>query len=170
MRIETLRDSTGFTLQELVIAIALMVSAMAIVGPPTVRTLHRSTLQAAVHEITALHSLARGLAMQSGRPALLIHMTSQGKSKAATIGTLAVQADTIGTGVTTVRRTVLTRAEIVADRKVLCFDARGIPTQRTLLKADGSSVTCDAPDATFIVKVGSLADTIRYTPLGERMR
>ncbi len=162
------RETTGFTIAELMVAIVLIVTAMAIVGPPTARTMQRSTLQAAVDEITSTHDMARAIAMQTGRPARLLSVQNRGGNSGG--GLLSVEADTTGNGLTSVRRTTLRKASFVTDRMALCFDARGLPTTRILRKADGTFKSCNEPDATFVVRVGALADTIRYSPLGERLR
>jgi prepilin-type N-terminal cleavage/methylation domain-containing protein len=159
------KRANGFTLHEVMIAIALIVSAMAIVGPPTVRTMHRSTLRAASEEVKSLYALARALAMQSGRLAILEIVPPQGQLDY----TLSVEADTssAGTGRVLFRRSALTRAEFVADRAVLCFDSRGIPTTRTIRTANAKVKQCEAPDVTIIVKSGGRADTLSFSPLGE---
>ena len=163
MPYDKLKRAKGFTLHEVMIAIALIVSAMAIVGPPTVRTMHRSTLRAASEEVKSMHAMARALAMQSGRVAILEIVPPQGQLPY----TLSVQVDTSGTGRVEFRRSALSRAEFVADRKILCFDARGLPTTKMIREPNARIKQCEAPDATIIVKAGGRADTLRYSPLGE---
>jgi Tfp pilus assembly protein FimT len=163
MSYETRTGTGGFTLHELIIAIALVVAAMAIVGPPTVRTMHRSTLRAAANEVQSMHATARSLAMQSGRPAVLEFLPAQGQLP----NTISLQADTSASGLTEIRRSALTRADFVSDRTILCFDARGLPTTKTIREPNGKIKQCEAADATIIVRTGALADTLRYSPLGE---
>jgi prepilin-type N-terminal cleavage/methylation domain-containing protein len=163
MRNDQLNKASGFTLHELMIAIALIVSAMAIVGPPTVRTMHRSTLRAAADEVLSMHATARSLAMQTGRIAMLEFLPPQGQLS----NTISLKADTSGTGLAELRRSALTRADFVTDRAILCFDARGLPTTKMIRTGNQSSMQCEAPDATIIVRSGALADTVRYSPLGD---
>lgn len=154
------RTNGGFTVLEILMAITLLVIAMAIVGPPTARAFDRASLRAAVTEVVAAHDLARTMAVQYGRTAQF-RIESQWQDRGPdAAGRLEVHADTTtdGLGLAAVRRILLTKGRVLSNRRILCFDGRGLPTTQGI---------CEQPDATIVLQLGSRADTLRYTPMGQ---
>lgn len=161
------RDA-GFTLVELAITMALTVVAMAIVAPQTAKTFHQTAVRSAANEVEAAHRLARTVAIQYGRRASLqIGSANGGGFRQRNLLTVSVDTTVAATGEVAVRAFALRSVNVVSDRMLLCFDARGLP------HTDGE---CEEPDATVIVKSnknsggrGARADTIRFSPLGDRL-
>jgi prepilin-type N-terminal cleavage/methylation domain-containing protein len=148
----------GFTLIEMTFSLMLIGVAAGAVMPPLVQWQRNAALASSTDQIERMHELTRITAMREGRIAEL-HV--DGANTRAWI-----EVDTSGTGV---RDTVAMLQELdpdvafTANRAVLCFDARGLPT------TEGA---CDAPDATIVVSLGSngQVDTTNITLLGKVIR
>ncbi|MDH3733715.1 MAG: GspH/FimT family pseudopilin [Gemmatimonadota bacterium] len=155
------RRDAGFTMIELVITMALTVVAMAIVAPQTAKSFHQSEVRSAANEVHSVHTLARTTAIQYGRRVSLMIGTGQGRGQART-NLLTLRADTslAQTGEVLLRAISLRDVDLVSDRRLLCFDARGLPY---------TDAECEQPDATMIVKNVARADTLRFSPLGDRL-
>jgi len=170
----SLKDSGGYTLLELVIVFSLMTTMAMIIAPPTADAFNRIALRSAANEVETAHEYARTLAIQYGRTTKLeIYSGASGRDAERTSGILAIRADTttVGEGkkdwaawwnrLPTVRRSRLNRGRLISDRSAVCFDARGLAT----IEAD-----CQDPAATIVVRVGSRADTLRFSPFGQLLR
>lgn len=170
----SLKDSGGYTLLELVIVFSLMTTTAMIIAPPTAAAFNQIALRSAANEVETSHEHARTLAIQYGRMTKLeIYSGASGSAAEKYSGVLAVRADTTTTGeadtdwwnwwssLPTVRRSRLNKGRLLSDRRTLCFDARGLAT----IEGD-----CEDPAATIVVQVGSRADTLRFSPLGQVLR
>ena len=148
----------GFTLIEMTFALMVIGVAVGAVVPPLVQWQHNVALASSMDQLERMHELTRITAMREGRIAEL-HVD------AATTRAW-IEVDTSGTGV---RDTVAMMQELepdiafTADRAVLCFDARGLPT---------TAGVCDAADATIVFSVASTGqlDSTSITLLGKVLR
>jgi prepilin-type N-terminal cleavage/methylation domain-containing protein len=148
----------GFTLIEMTFSLMLIGVAAGAVMPPLVQWQRNAALASSTDQIERMHELTRITAMREGRIAEL-HVD--------TAGTRAwIEVDTSGTGV---RDTIAMMQELEEDvgfsanRAVLCFDARGLPT------TEGA---CDAANATIVFTLASTGqtDTTTITLLGKVIR
>jgi hypothetical protein len=129
---------------------------MAVAGPPLARIHGGTQLRQAVDALAANHSLARATAVKNGCVAEL-HI-DPGTDRHW------VQADTGVNAVTTIMGPIVhfKQGDLVSNRTLLCFDARGMPT---------GAGPCDPPDAMVaFVHANGRADTLRVTGLGRIQR
>ena len=149
------RQQGGYTAVEMVAVLTITAILMAIAGPPLARIHSGTQLRQAVDALAANHSLTRATAVRNGCVAELHIDPSTDRHW--------VQVDTGAAAVTTIVGPIIHfKGDLVSDRTVLCFDARGMPT---------SAGGCDPPDATvaFLHANGSV-DTLRITGLGRIQR
>ena len=144
-------EHKGFTLTELLMAIVLAVLAMTIMAPPISRGHERATVRAIVAEFIAVHARARSTAVRYGRVVELKIQANKDR--------FWIEADTTLEGEEAVRLAMreFRRGDLGSDRKLLCFDGRGLPTTRG---------KCEAADATLTFTLGSRSDTLKITALG----
>ncbi len=152
------RHNNGFTLIEMTLALMAISVVVGAVVPPLVDWQRNMELATSMDQFERLHELTRITAIREGRIAEL-HIDDAGTR-------LWIEVDTSGTGVRdTVAMLQELEAEVsfAANRDLLCFDARGLPT------AVGA---CDAPDATvaFEISTTGQVDTTRVTLLGKVLR
>jgi prepilin-type N-terminal cleavage/methylation domain-containing protein len=149
----------GFTLIEVIVALALMAIVAAIGGPRLVAALQRRTTASAADQFVLTHFLARSTALRYGRVSQL-HIDTAGKrfwididTSANGVGQRAIIAnvrDVSGDGV-----------NMTSTRALICFDARGIAV---------TSGPCESGDAMVIFSNGATADTVATTTLGKVLR
>lgn len=148
----------GFTLVEMTFALLAVGMVAGAAVPPLMRWHQNMELATSMDQFERLYELTRITAIREGRIAEL-HIDD-----AAT--RLWVQVDTTGTGVidtVAVVQELETNVAFDANRTVLCFDARGLPT---------TVGACDSPDATvaFSLTTTGQVDTTRITLLGKVLR
>lgn len=150
----------GFTLVEVMIAVAVLGILLAIAWPPFRAVQARSAVRSAADVFVLRHSMARSTALRRGRVAEL-HIDAAG-------GRLWVEVDTaaIGTGVKdTVGRVVDVALEFAVSatstRNLLCFDARGLATQVS---------GCPPGDVKVVFERQGYTDSVTTTVLGKVLR
>lgn len=149
---------SGFTLIEMTIVVMIIGMIATVTVPPLVEWQRNMALASSMDRVERLHELTRITAIREGRVAEL-HIDD-------TATLLWVEVDTSGTGV---RDTVAAVMELepgisfTANRSLLCFDARGLPT------ATGA---CEEPDTEFVFTAAHTGqvDTTRITLLGKVVR
>ena len=149
---------SGFTLIEMTFALILIGVLTGGAVPPLMRWHRDMALASSVDRFERLHELARITAIREGRIAEL-HLDPTNRL-------MWVEVDTTDAGVSDTVAVVQDFEEDVsfeADRTVLCFDSRGLPT---------SVGACDAPDATvaFTLASNNQVDSTRITLLGKIVR
>lgn len=148
----------GFTLIEMTYALLLVSMLAGAVMPPLMRWQRNMALATSMDRFERLHELARITAVREGRIAEL-HLDAANRL-------MWVEVDTTDAGVSDTVAVIRDFDEEVsfrANRALLCFDARGLPT------AVGA---CDAPDATvaFWLVTDGQTDSTRITLLGKIVR
>ena len=153
------RGHIGFTLVELITVLSLFGVAFAVVVPPFATLARRRATQVASHRFIATHTLARSTAVRFGRAAELHIDASNGRFWIEVDTSQAGGgADTLGS----MRHVMpIGRLTMTSDRAVLCFDSRGLPTNRG---------PCEAADATVVFSHEDEADTVKITALGRALR
>lgn len=150
------RQQGGYTAVELVAVLTIAAVIMAIAGPPLARINNGTQLRQAVDALAANHALTRAAAVQNGCVAELHIDPATDRHW--------VQVDTGVNAVTTIVGPIIhfKQGDLISDRALLCFDARGMPT---------GAGPCDPPDATVaFVHASGRADTLRITGLGRIQR
>ena len=150
--------NSGFTLIEMVFALIVIGVVTSIAVPPMLAWQRNMALATSVDQFERLHELTRITAIREGRVAELHVDTLAGR--------FWVEIDTTGTNV---RDTVAVIEELEegvtfrADRELLCFDGRGLPT------AVGP---CEPANATLVFELAEHGevDTTRITLLGKVVR
>lgn len=154
-----LRDRTrsGFTLLEVLIGITLLATMIAIAYPTVSAALGRGNVRAATDQFVSAHALARSAAIQhASRSELRIDASGDRYWVQVDTGTATVM-DTIGAIHDLGRKGV----QITADRAILCFDARGLPTSRG---------ACEAASAKITFSSATHSDSLTITALGRVFR
>ena len=153
--------SRGFTLIELLIVITIIGGITAIALPQMVNMFHGRAVPNAADQFVAAHGFTRATAIRYGRLAEL-HI-DVGNNR------YWVEIDTSGTGNRMNAggyRYVSDNVGMTSDRSLVCFDQRGLPTDRTTT----ADLACEAADLTAIFSLGSRADTVQTTALGKVLR
>ena len=172
---ERRRSHAGYTLVEMMFVISTMAIGLAIIGPPVARERQRSQLRRAVTQFESAHALARSVALQYGRVATLrinsrrnnfwvesdtttaLSSASAGRGEAYRSGVREAAGNETVLGGTNRLKDVT----IQSDRRVLCFDGRGLPT---------TVDDCEEPDATVVFQLDGLTRTLEITSLGHIRR
>ena len=149
----------GFTIIDMIITTGLIGVVTAIGAPELTDALRRRNTQMAADQFATAHSLARATAMRYGRVAQL-HVDPAARRFWVEVDT---SADEVGQRATTWYERTLSDPgiQITSDRSILCFDARGLPSD-----AD----PCEAGDAQIVFTELDAADTVRTTVLGKILR
>lgn len=148
----------GFTMIEMTFVLLLVGMLASAAVPPLMRWQKQMALASSMDRFERLHELTRLTAIREGRIAEL-HVD--------TINRLMwVEVDTTNAGVSdtvAMIRDFNDEVSFGANRSVLCFDARGLPT------SDGA---CEAPDATVVFSLVSngQVDSTRIALLGKIVR
>ena len=148
----------GFTLIEMTFALLLIGTLAGAAVPPLMRWQRNMALASSTDRFERLHELTRITAIREGRIAEL-HVDAANRL-------MWVEVDTTSAGVSdtvAMIRDFDDEVTFSADRAVLCFDGRGLPT---------SVGACDAPDATvaFALITTGQTDSTRITLLGKIVR
>jgi len=152
--------SRGFTLVELLIALTVLGTLLAIAWPSAQGTRARWAVRAAGDAFVARHSMARAIAVRYGRVAEL-HID-------AAAGRVWAEVDTSATG-SGVKDTVGPVLDLSDDfgvtttstGSVLCFDGRGMSTERA---------GCDADGVTLTFALQGHVDTVTTSAVGKVLR
>ncbi len=151
--------SAGFTLVELLTVMGLFGVGLAIVVPPMATLLQRTATQVAADRFIATHGLARATAVRFGRVAELHIDGPNGRYWIQVDTSEAGQApDTLGAVRHVLPEGLLTTT---SDRAVVCFDSRGLPTNRG---------ACEAADVTVVFSQDARADTVKISITGRVLR
>lgn len=149
---------SGFTLIEMTFALILIGVLAGGAVPPLMRWHRNMALASSMDRFERLHELARITAVREGRITEL-HLDAANRLMWVEVDTTAAGAsDTVA-----LIRDFDDEVSFRANRTVLCFDGRGLPT------AVGA---CDAPDATvaFWLITNQQTDSTRITLLGKIVR
>lgn len=144
-----MKNSSGYTLTEMMMVISLAVVSMAVVGPSLVQAHQRYSVQSAADEFASAHTQTKLTAVQYGTTAeLRIDLRKQ---------TYWIQVDTGGTKPLRTFGRKWKQGTITANRSTLCFDMRGLPS---------TAGSCEAPDATVTFTNGPRSRSLHITALG----
>lgn len=149
---------SGFTMIEMTFVLILIGVMAGAVMPPLMRWQRNMALASSMDRFERLHELTRITAIREGRIAEL-HIDETNRQMWVEVDTTnAGSADTIA-----VIRDFEEAVSFDANRAVLCFDGRGLPT---------SVGACDAANATiaFSLAPDGQSDTTRITLLGKIVR
>lgn len=144
-----MKDSSGYTLTEMMMVITLAVVSMAVVGPSLVQAHQRYSVLSVADELTTAHTYAKLAAIEYGVTAALRIDPANHR--------FWVEADTGAAKPVRVHARVWTHGTITSNRARLCFDMRGLPS---------TAGRCDPPDATVTFANGPRSRTVRITALG----
>ena len=150
------RHQGGYTAVEMVAVLTIAAILMAVAGPSLTRIHSSAQLRQAVDALAANHSLTRATAVRNGCVAELHIDPATDRHW--------VQVDTGVNAVTTIVGPIVhfKQGDLVSNRTLLCFDARGMPT---------GAGACDPANATVaFVHANGSADTLRITGLGRIQR
>ena len=148
--------SRGFSVTELVIAMAMFGILTAVSAPQIRLATQRAKVKAAANEFTSLISLARTTAVRDGRQAEL-HLD-------AATGRFWIEVDAASSTKDTISyvRTIATDGvTATSTRSLVCFDRRGLAV------TPGS---CQSGDVTVTFSYGNHADTVQTTVMGKVLR
>lgn len=138
----------GFTLIEILLVIAIIGAVAALTYPRIAEGLNRENVRSARQTITSLHARARATAIQRGRNTSVVHSGNQ---------------------VYILSRHPVTGAIDTISTPVNIYDSYGGVTQtwsRDTLVFDPRGVGMETSATMVEVRKGTLADTIRITPVG----
>lgn len=149
---------SGFTMIEMTFVLILIGVMAGAVMPPLMRWQRNMALASSMDRFERLHELTRITAIREGRIAEL-HLDAANRQMWVEVDTSnAGSADTVA-----VIQEFEDAVSFRANRSVLCFDGRGLPT---------TVGACDAPDATvaFWLEPDGQLDSTRITLLGKIVR
>jgi prepilin-type N-terminal cleavage/methylation domain-containing protein len=152
---EPVQTRPGYTLVELMIAMAVVGILMSVAATSARALRHQSEVRSSTLRYIAKHARARAVAVRTGRTAEL-RVDTAGRRFWIEVQRTATERDTVG-GV----EYFDSRLGFRSNRTVLCFDARG------LAKSGG---TCQAPDVTVVFSLAGRADTVRTSVIGRVIR
>lgn len=146
----------GFTLVELIVAVALLALLGGLAGPPVQRIRERAALQNARHMVTSALSLASATGSQWGRTTYLRIDPIRDELR------VVVDTGLVGSG----EDAIVVRAydmagdlgvDVSSNRTTLCFDSRGVGTYGTDCPDTGGWISLafrGGADTLFITSVG----------------
>lgn len=147
----------GFTVVELLLIMALLAALAIIVNPPIAPFAQRASASAAADEFMAFHELARSTAIKYGQLTELHLDPSSGRYWVQARGAQTASTDILATVSDLEKRGV----RMTTDRRLLCFDARGVATGRG---------ACGTGLATVVFSVQNHQDTVWITAAGNAIR
>lgn len=145
----------GFTLIEVIVALAMVAAIYVIALPAISRTRVTASIHNARHVVVSSIALARATAIRYGRPAVL-RLDASGDR-------VWVEADTslAGTGVVDTMGLYYVgeqfEVDLATEQSALCFNGRGIGT---------TSTTCSTAGAVIVLTLQSKSDSVVVTPVG----
>jgi prepilin-type N-terminal cleavage/methylation domain-containing protein len=145
----------GYSLFELMIVLLLVGVFISIAAPSASAMRHRYEVRGSSQRFAAKHSLARAVAVRTGRTAQLRVDTARSRVWIEVLRSPAAR-DTVGPVDYFDRR-----LRFQSNRTTLCFDARGLAK---------TGAGCEAPSATVIFSLAGRADTVEITPIGRVVR
>jgi prepilin-type N-terminal cleavage/methylation domain-containing protein len=145
----------GFSLLELIIVLLLLGVFIGIAAPSASAMRYRYEVRGSSQRFAAKHSLARAVAVRTGRTAQLRVDTARSRVWIEVLRSPTVR-DTVGPV-----DYFDPRIGFQSNRTALCFDARG------LARTGGG---CETPSATVIFSLAGRADTVEVTPIGRVVR
>lgn len=157
----TLRGRAGFSVVEVMVVVVVISALSGIVLQPLAKHHGTMALAAAVQEFAGAHQSTRSSALRTGQTAELHIDATQRTFWIETQDLRTGVRDTIGTV-----RTINPSITVTTSTSLLCFDARGLPSTKTV----GSGAICEDPASTVVFSNGSVSDTLQFTQLGRVSR
>jgi prepilin-type N-terminal cleavage/methylation domain-containing protein len=153
--------NSGFTLVEMLLVVAILAILLGFAVPPLALWYRGRAIRGAADQFVSAHTVARTTAVRFGRLAEL-HI-DQGNNKFWVVvdTTDAGVQDTIGA-----MREMPSGVTFTSTRDLLCFDARGLPSERTTSQGQ----TCDPADVSLVFTSESETVTVTTTALGKVLR
>jgi prepilin-type N-terminal cleavage/methylation domain-containing protein len=153
--------NSGFTLIEMLIVVLLLGIMVGLAVPPLAVWYRGRAVRGAADDFVSAHTVTRTTAVRFGRLAEL-HIDQATNTFWVVVDTTdAGVQDTIGP-----IRDMPSDVTFTSTRDLLCFDSRGLPSERTT--SQGQS--CDPADVTLVFSSASESRTVTTTALGKVLR
>lgn len=159
---EAAMKEQGLTLLEMLVVIVLIGVIAGFAVTPMAEYYRNRAVRGAADQFVAAHSLARSTAVRFGRLGELHIQSSSARFWVEVDTSTTAARDTIGP----VRDPAPTALAMSSTDSLLCFDARGLPSNRNTSQA----IPCGGPAATVIFSLDGYADTVIISALGKVMR